>query len=166
MRFLGLLLVVLIACGAPEQVTTPQPTLGPILETNQRSTSVTELQTPTVALLTTVTPTHVVGNSTSEASISDDPENYRALMEEARRKHPYPESVDVMWQVMMCESSGNPTIAGPGGLMGLFQYTPETWTGSWNPYRDQPISDARAQIFATAKAWSDGYQHWWQVCLP
>jgi hypothetical protein len=85
---------------------------------------------------------------------------YRSLMEDARAAHPYPETVEHMWNVMMCESKGDPgMVAWP--YHGLFQYLPETWSGDWNPYREQPILDARAQIFATAKAWQDGNQSWW-----
>jgi len=86
--------------------------------------------------------------------------SYRAWMEEARLLHPYAESLEQMWAVMLCESSGNAgVIAGP--YHGLFQYSAETWFGDWNPYREQPILDPRAQIFATAKAWQDGRQGWW-----
>jgi hypothetical protein len=82
-------------------------------------------------------------------------------MEEARTLHPYPESIDKMWRVMMCESSGNPYASAGGRYLGLFQYVPSTWAGSWNPYRNSSIWDARSQIFATAKAWSIGMQgHW------
>jgi hypothetical protein len=65
-----------------------------------------------------------------------------------------------MWNVMMCESSGNPEVV-VDSYYGLFQYRPDTWGGDWNPYRDQSILDAHAQIFATAKAWQDGNQAWW-----
>lgn len=76
--------------------------------------------------------------------------------------YPYPQSIDKMWSVMMCESGGNPNASGGGGRwLGLFQYAPGTWRGSWNPYRAESIWDARAQIFATAKAWSIGMQHHW-----
>jgi hypothetical protein len=85
-------------------------------------------------------------------------------MAEARALHPYGDSLDVMWQVMLCESSGE---AGQVANLyyGLFQYLPSTWAGEWNPYRDSPILDPRAQIFATAKAWQDGNQGWWG-CYP
>jgi hypothetical protein len=86
---------------------------------------------------------------------------YRAWMEEARALHPYAESVEVMWAVMICESSGDAEVVGGGLYHGLFQYSAETWGGAWNLYRDQPILDPRAQIFATAKAWQDGNQSWW-----
>jgi hypothetical protein len=82
-------------------------------------------------------------------------------MEEARALHPYPDSTDKMWRVMMCESSGNPNAVGAGRYVGLFQYLPGTWAGSWNPYRNNSIWDAKSQIFATARAWSIGMQgHW------
>lgn len=85
---------------------------------------------------------------------------YRAWMEEARAVHLYAEPVEKMWAVMLCESSGNAAIVA-GLHHGLFQYSAATWGGAWNPYRDQPILDPRAQIFATAKAWQDGHQSWW-----
>lgn len=96
------------------------------------------------------------------ASQVASPAQYRALMEEAKRMYPYPQSVDKMYRVMMCESSGNPRASGGrGAWLGLFQYDPRTWRGNWNPYRTQSIWDARAQIFATAKAWSIGMQSHW-----
>nr|MBP8253035.1 transglycosylase family protein [Herpetosiphon sp.] len=103
-------------------------------------------------------------SQSSTAGAND--QQYRRWMQEARDLHPYQESVDTMWAVMLCESGGDPTAQGASGLTGLFQYQPSTWSDAWNPYRDQPITDARAQIFATAKAWSDGYQSWWEVCFP
>ncbi|HST05368.1 MAG TPA: SH3 domain-containing protein [Chloroflexia bacterium] len=87
---------------------------------------------------------------------------YRQWMEEARATYPYPQSVDKMWRVMMCESGGNPRASGGGGAwLGLFQYAPGTWAGRWNPYRTDSIWDAKSQIFATAKAWSIGMQSAW-----
>jgi hypothetical protein len=81
-------------------------------------------------------------------------------MEEARTVHAYSEAIDVMWEVMICESSGRADVVA-GAYSGLFQYDNATWDGDWNPYRSNPILDPRAQIFATAKAWHDGNQHWW-----
>lgn len=87
---------------------------------------------------------------------------YRQWMEEARAMYPYRESIDKMWSVMMCESGGNASASGGGGAwLGLFQYAPATWRGSWNPYRNNSIWDAKSQIFATAKAWSIGMQSAW-----
>jgi uncharacterized protein YgiM (DUF1202 family) len=87
---------------------------------------------------------------------------YRQWMEEARAMYPYRESIDKMWSVMMCESGGNPGASGGGGAwLGLFQYAPSTWRGSWNPYRSSSIWDAKSQIYATAKAWSIGMQRAW-----
>jgi uncharacterized protein YraI len=89
-------------------------------------------------------------------------EQYRIWMEEARAMYPYRQTIDKMWAVMMCESGGNPRASGGGGRwLGLFQYAPGTWNGSWNPYRSNSIWDARSQIFATAKAWSIGMQSHW-----
>ena len=87
---------------------------------------------------------------------------YRAWMVDAKRIYPYPQSVDKMWRVMMCESSGMPGAVGGGGAwLGLFQYAPTTWRGYWNPYRNASIWDARSQIYATAKAWCIGMQSHW-----
>jgi hypothetical protein len=87
---------------------------------------------------------------------------YRAWMLDAKRMYPYPQTIDKMWRVMMCESSGNPNASGGrGAWLGLFQYTPTTWRGSWNPYRSASIWDAKAQIYATARAWSIGMQSHW-----
>jgi hypothetical protein len=87
---------------------------------------------------------------------------YRAWMEDARRMYPYPQTGDKMWRVMMCESSANPNASGGGGAwLGLFQYAPTTWRGSWNPYRKNSIWDAKSQIYASAKAWSIGMQRHW-----
>lgn len=87
---------------------------------------------------------------------------YRAWMVAARAKYPYRQSVDKMWRTMMCESSGNYRALSPGGTYkGLFQYHNQTWRGSWNPYRYASVYDAKSQIYATARAWSLGYQRWW-----
>jgi uncharacterized protein YgiM (DUF1202 family) len=89
-------------------------------------------------------------------------DQYRLWMEEARKLYPYPQSLDKMWSVMWCESKGDAHASGGGGLwLGLFQYAPGTWGGSWNPYRGNSIWDAKSQIFATAKAWSIGMQSHW-----
>lgn len=96
------------------------------------------------------------------AATSSQLAQYRAWMEDARRVYPYPQSVDKMYRVMMCESSGNSNAVGGGGLwLGLFQYAPGTWRGYWNPYRTSSIWDAKAQIYASAKAWSIGMQSHW-----
>ena len=89
-----------------------------------------------------------------------DFEQFRQWMDEARAQYPYAEPVERMWDLMICESSGQPEVVA-GENYGLFQYNAATWASDWNPYRDQSIFDARAQIFATAKAWHDGNQDWW-----
>ena len=99
---------------------------------------------------------------TASAAYSADVAQYKAWMADARKLYPYPQSVDKMYRVMMCESGGNPRASGGGGAwLGLFQYAPRTWRGSWNPYRNNSIWDARSQIYATAKAWSIGMQSHW-----
>lgn len=159
-------LIMLTGCGQAAISPTPAPTFGPVLSQPQiaaadaTSGPIPILAQPSVVSGPIATPT------AAEETAGDPSEQYRRWMTEARAAHPYSETVEVMWQVMQCESSGIATIQGPGELIGLFQYQPSTWSGSWNPYRDQPITDARAQIFATAKAWSDGNQQWWSVCLP
>jgi hypothetical protein len=155
-------LIVLAGCGQVAVSPTPAPTFGPVLSQPQADVAAAT----TLPILARPTPVSAPpGTPTAEAA-GDQSEQYRRWMAEARTTHPYSETVETMWQVMQCESSGIATIQGPGDLVGLFQYQPNTWGGAWNPYRDQPITDARAQIFATAKAWSDGNQQWWGVCLP
>jgi hypothetical protein len=89
-------------------------------------------------------------------------DQYRAWMADAKTKYPYPQTLDKMWRVMMCESSGNVMASGGGGRwLGLYQYAPGTWRGKWNPYRNNSIWDAKSQIYATAKAWSIGMQSHW-----
>ncbi|MEM6535326.1 MAG: transglycosylase SLT domain-containing protein [Pseudomonadota bacterium] len=108
-------------------------------------------------------PTELVAIPEPPAISPGDPdEQYRAWITEARAKHPYADSEDKMYAVMMCESGGNPTIVNPAGpYVGLFQYVANTWNGDWNDYRDAGMTDARAQIFATAQAWSQGMQNQW-----
>ena len=89
-------------------------------------------------------------------------EQYRTWIREARAKHPYPESEDKMYAVMMCESGGQADIVNPAGpYSGLFQYVDGTWKGDWNLYRDRDIFDAEAQILATALAWNQNMQSHW-----
>lgn len=106
----------------------------------------------------TVVATQVVVASGATTTLAQ----YHQWMEDARTAFPYTQSVDKMWSVMMCESGGNTHASGGGGAwLGLFQYSPGTWAGSWNPYRSNSIWDAKSQIFATAKAWSLGMQGAW-----
>jgi hypothetical protein len=98
----------------------------------------------------------------AEAAPSETLAKYRTWMQDARKVHPYSESVDKMYRVMMCESTGNARAVGDrGASLGLFQYRTSTWRGKWNPYRNSSIWDPKTQIFATAKAWSIGMQSHW-----
>ena len=157
-------LIVLVGCGQAPLSPTPPPTLGPVL--SQPAVEGTAATAAPLPARPTGTSESLRTPTAGAETAGDQTEQYRRWMSEARATHPYPATIDDMWQVMLCESSGVATIQGPGGLVGLFQYQPDTWNGAWNPYRDQPITDAKAQIFATAKAWSDGNQQWWSVCLP
>lgn len=116
-----------------------------------------------VAVAALVAPFAASGNhSTAEAASLSTISQYKLWMAEARAMYPYPQSLDKMYRVMMCESSGNQYASGGGGLwLGLYQYAPTTWRGRWNPYRYNSIYDAKSQIFATAKAWSIGMQSAW-----
>jgi hypothetical protein len=123
----------------------------------------TRVVTAVVALLSTFTfGASTLGTQSAEAANVRTLEQYRAWMVEARQMYPYPQSIDKMYKVMMCESGGNAQASGGGGRwLGLFQYAPATWRGKWNPYRNNSIRDAKSQIFATAKAWSIGMQSHW-----
>ncbi|HYP40179.1 MAG TPA: SH3 domain-containing protein [Chloroflexia bacterium] len=130
---------------------------APVPSPTRKPTAETDRVTPTrPAAPATPTPGPPPAGATSTKA------QYRQWMGEARTMYPYRESIDKMWSVMMCESGGNPGASGGGGAwLGLFQYAPSTWRGSWNPYRNSSIWDAKSQIFATAKAWSIGMQRAW-----
>ena len=87
---------------------------------------------------------------------------YRAWIAEARVAHPYGDSADRMYAVMLCESRGQAGVVNPAGpFSGLFQYSPSLWNGAWNQYRNQSVLDPHAQIFATALAWHNNMQRQW-----
>lgn len=87
---------------------------------------------------------------------------YRAWIHEARQMHPYADSEERMYAVMICESRGQAEVVNRAGpYSGLFQYSSDAWSGPWNTYRDQSILDPRAQIFATALAWRNHMQGQW-----
>jgi hypothetical protein len=87
---------------------------------------------------------------------------YRTWISEARARYPYPESEARMYAVMMCESEGRAAVVNRAGpYTGLFQYVRGTWRGAWNKYRDESMLNPKAQIFATALAWSLNMQNHW-----
>jgi len=71
-----------------------------------------------------------------------------------------------LYRLMMAESQGSAT-ASNGVDLGLYQYAPGTWKGSWNPWRSASIFDGGAQIKATALAIHLGYgPSWWPTTYP
>jgi len=121
-----------------------------------------------LALVAVVTLTGLLASTNAsrpaaaEASRLASLSTLKAWIADARLVYPYPQSVDKMYRVMLCESSGNPSASGGrGAWLGLFQYAPRTWHASWNPYRNNSIWDAKSQVYATAKAWSIGMQSHW-----
>lgn len=122
---------------------------------------------PDIALASTAeaseTPAPASPSSTTRRGPVDEQTlaQYRAWIHEARQAHPYADSEERMYNVMMCESRGQAAIVSPAGHSGLFQYSGATWNGDWNTYRDQGILNARAQIFATSLAWQRNMQRQW-----
>jgi hypothetical protein len=147
---------ILASCGAPH---TPMLPTAYVVRTGAAATPTP--RTPTPPPPATNPPTATPPSLPTTAPALDTPlDQYRAWMQEARAAHPYSEPIEVMWQVMLCESSGQADQV-IDSYYGLFQYQQATWAGDWNPYRANSILDPRAQIFATAKAWQDGNQRWW-----
>ncbi len=70
----------------------------------------------------------------------------------------YGQDPDALYQVMMCESKGNP-YADNGVNKGLFQFHPGTFAGT--PYGDASIFDGPSQIYAAAWMWSQGRKGEW-----
>lgn len=67
-----------------------------------------------------------------------------------------------MYRLMMVESGGDASASNGGAYLGLFQYAPATWRGSWNPWRGASLFDGEAQIQATALALHLGHgPAWW-----
>jgi hypothetical protein len=147
--------ILLAACGASPTIVLPTAYVV------RSSAAAPAVRIPTSPPIQTNTP-EIAPTYTPAATpaLGAPLDQYRAWMQEARAAHPYSESIELMWQVMLCESSGQADQVADS-YHGLFQYLPSTWEGDWNPYRASQILDARAQIFATAKAWQDGNQHWW-----
>jgi hypothetical protein len=146
----------LSGCGQREEATAlPTADIAPQAVVAEAAPAATATLAPSA----TPPPTQPPATETPAAP-ADPMMQYRLWMEEARAQYPYDEPIERMWTVMLCESSGDASQVSDL-YYGLFQYLPDTWAGDWNPYRDQPILDARAQIFATAKAWHEGNQGWW-----
>jgi hypothetical protein len=148
--------LLLVVCGTPSA-----PVLPTAYVVRAGAVATPTPRTPAIPPPATKPPEATPTSLPSATPALDKPlDQYRAWMQEARAAHPYSESIEVMWQVMLCESSGQADQVADS-YYGLFQYQQATWAGDWNPYRANPILDPRAQIFATAKAWQEGNQHWW-----
>ncbi|GEM_PF-2268730 len=99
----------------------------------------------------------------SPTGIADQHSQYRTWIADAHKRYPYSESEDKMWRVLLCESSARSDAYNASGpYIGLYQYSPATWGGNWNPYRNYSIYNAQAQIYATAAAWQQSHQSWWE----
>jgi hypothetical protein len=67
-------------------------------------------------------------------------------------------SAKALHRMMLLESGGRTRAVGGGGaFLGLFQYSPGTWKGAWNPFRGYSIFHGGAQIWATAHAIHRGW---------
>ncbi|MCL4386814.1 MAG: G5 domain-containing protein [Patescibacteria group bacterium] len=70
-----------------------------------------------------------------------------------------------LYEMMLCESGGNPYSTG-NGVYGLFQYNPDTWSGASAAagYAGASIYNPTAQIYVTA--WKAATQGWgaWPSC--
>jgi hypothetical protein len=150
-----LITLLLVSCGS-----TRTPTLATAYVVRVGTAASPAPRTPTLSPPTTTPPSLPSPTPALDPSLDPPLDQYRAWMQEARAAHPYSEPIELMWQVMLCESSGQAEQVAER-YYGLFQYQQATWAGDWNPYRANPILDPHAQIFATAKAWQDGNQHWW-----
>ena len=90
---------------------------------------------------------------------------YNDIVEEASAK--YGIDPNTLCRTMMCESNGNPYSGYPDGpYQGLFQYVPSFWISisARAGFAGASITDARAQIYVTAWAWSHGYRGRWPNC--
>ena len=161
---LFLFIVLVVGAGLTGWITgslypAPQSVLDPVerlLAGDQGSLEDTRPDT------TPISEPEAAATSPAEAGNNESSAQYRAWISEARAAHPYPESEEKMFAVMMCESGGRADIINPAGpYSGLFQYSADTWNGDWNQYRDSDILDARAQVFATALAWNNNMQSHW-----
>ena len=123
-----------------------------------RASTVAQPQVVTQPVSIPEQPRPAASNELTSGSLAQ----YKAWIAEARAKHPYADSEQRMYDVMMCESGGNAKIVNRAGpYSGLFQYATGTWNGGWNDYRSENVLDARAQIFATALAWQKKMQRQW-----
>ncbi|MGO8685234.1 MAG: transglycosylase SLT domain-containing protein [Thermoleophilia bacterium] len=106
-------------------------------------------------------PVMVSQPSPSSASVpTADGGSWWPLVQAAAAK--YGINAAAMYRLMMVESGGDASASNGGNYLGLFQYAPSTWRGSWNPWRGARPLDGEAQIQATALAIHLGHgPGWW-----
>jgi outer membrane protein OmpA-like peptidoglycan-associated protein len=143
---------------APAKLSAPLPAPAP----KPTKPALTMPEPPATPPAPAPVPTAAPAPSHHAAVDEDTLSQYHVWIAQARAKHPYTDSEQRMFDVMICESGGKASIVNPDGPhSGLFQYSTGTWKGEWNDYRSESILDAKAQIFATALAWQSGLQHQW-----
>ena len=97
-----LITLLLSSCGAPLT-----PTLPTAYVVRAGTAATPAPPTPTIPPLATKPPEITPTSLPSATPVLDTPlDQYRAWMQEARAAHPYSEPIEVMWQVMLCESAG------------------------------------------------------------
>jgi peptidoglycan hydrolase CwlO-like protein len=98
--------------------------------------------------------------SPSSAGVPPDGGSWWPLVQAAAAK--YGVNAAAMYRLMMVESGGDASASNGGTYLGLFQYAPATWRGSWNPWHGASLLDGEAQIQATALALHLGHgPAWW-----
>jgi hypothetical protein len=81
----------------------------------------------------------------------------RIIRDAARRHH---QPFEDLLRVARCESNLDPRAYNPAGpYYGLFQFLRSTF--DWTPYRDRSIYHPRANAYAAAWMWEQGYRDHW-----
>jgi hypothetical protein len=95
--------ILLCTCGQPTPIAPQETPLLPRLVGTPQPPSPSPTAPPTSTVpLASATPAPT-------ATPADALTQYRYWMDEARALHPYPEDIEQMWAVMICESKGDPS---------------------------------------------------------
>ena len=119
-------------------------------------------------IVTIVVITRGCGGDAAETAASPSPstsayapdDRWWPLIQEAAEEH----GIDPvgLHKMMLAESDGRPDLVSDGQFYGLYQYVQDTWSGDWNPWREQDIFHGPSQIKATALAIKNGKgPYWW-----